>query len=113
MTGLQTKLGIAKSTVSWRVQRALKGGWLKNLEVRRGHQARLVLGEPMPDAASALPTVERVREVFESGLQDVTATKHTSYLEVFECSSQNLERPDGNKMVASAAACVVPESFEL
>lgn len=95
MTAVQAKLALSKSTVSWRVGRALKGGWLKDLETRKGHPKRLVRGEPMPDAVTALPTVERVREVFESAQSPLTATPDWSSVEVFECSNGHGKGPAG------------------
>jgi DNA primase len=65
ISDLAKRLGLAKSTVSWRVRRAIKNGWLVNNETRRGHEARLCLGNVLPDAESALPTVDQLREVFE------------------------------------------------
>jgi hypothetical protein len=93
MTALQVKLTVSKSTVSWRVGRALKGGWLHDLELRKGHPKRLVRGEPMPDVITALPTVDRVREVFECGRSELTVTADRTYSDVFECSNGNGERP--------------------
>jgi DNA-binding MarR family transcriptional regulator len=54
---LAEKLGLAASTVHYHVRRALAGGWLKNLETRRGVPTRLVRGEALPADTSALPTV--------------------------------------------------------
>jgi hypothetical protein len=62
---LTTRLSVSKSTCSYRVTRAVQGGWLVNREVRKGHPARLAQGAPLPDAVSALPTVEALRQVFE------------------------------------------------
>jgi hypothetical protein len=62
---LAERLKLAKSTVHWRVRRALRGGWLLNSETRRGHAAKLSLGAPLPSAIPALPEAERVRALFE------------------------------------------------
>lgn len=59
------RLGLSKSTVSWRVKRALYGGWLVNKEERKGYAARLSLGTPLPEEIPALPLPEHVMEVFE------------------------------------------------
>ena len=64
-TALASRLGIAKSTASYRVGRALKRGWLVNNETRRGCPAKLARGEPLPDAVHVLPSADAVREVFE------------------------------------------------
>jgi hypothetical protein len=63
---LAEKLELKKSTVSWRVSQALKDGWLRNLEQRKGYPYRLQRGDPLPDEVRALPTPEKVREAFES-----------------------------------------------
>ena len=62
---LATRLNLAKSTVSWRVQRALKGGWLVNNETRRGAAMKLSRGVPLPEEASALPSPDTLRQAFE------------------------------------------------
>ena len=90
---LARRLNLQTSTVSWRVRRAIKRGWLKNLETKPGHPARLVRGDPLPDEVTALPPFERVREVFESGQFGQTPSKERTSGEVFECSSHFRERP--------------------
>ena len=57
---LADRLNLAKSTVSYRVRRAIKGGWIKNSETRKGHPARLSRGDPLPDECTALPTTEEL-----------------------------------------------------
>jgi hypothetical protein len=56
---------LSKGTVSWRVKRAIHGGWLVNAEWRAGRPARLKRGDPLPNAETALPTVEDVRRRFD------------------------------------------------
>jgi hypothetical protein len=62
---LGRRLNLSKSTVCYRVRRAVEGGWLLNHEMRKGHPARLARGAPLPDAVSALPTLEALRQVSE------------------------------------------------
>jgi hypothetical protein len=62
---LVKRLGLAKSTIHYRVGRAIKGGWLINLEQRRGYAHRLVRGAPLPEDQSPLPTVETLEALFE------------------------------------------------
>jgi len=59
---LARQLGLAKSTIDDRVRKAIRGGWLVNLELRRGCPARLIRGAALPDIQAALPEVEKVRE---------------------------------------------------
>ncbi len=37
---------------------AIERGYLRNLEERKGRQARLVLGEPLPEDIAVLPAVD-------------------------------------------------------
>lgn len=53
-------LGIGKGTVSRRVGKAIKDGYLVNEEERPGRPARLVLGEPMPEDGRVLPLPEEL-----------------------------------------------------
>ena len=52
---LAKRLGLSRSTASYRVRRALAGSWLVNAEDQRGRPARLSRGVPLPNRASALP----------------------------------------------------------
>jgi hypothetical protein len=52
---LKKALQLDKSAISRRVAGALDGGFLKNLEDRRGRPAKLVLGEPLPPNRDVLP----------------------------------------------------------
>jgi len=61
-TELARRLNAHKSTISYRVRRALRAGWLKNSETRRSYPAKLSRGEPLPSVMSALPDVEKLRE---------------------------------------------------
>lgn len=53
---LAKKLGLDKSSAWRRARLAIEAGYLRNLEERRGHPARLVLGDPMPEELEILPT---------------------------------------------------------
>lgn len=57
---LKAVLNLDKSAISRRVAGALDGGFLKNLEDRKGRPARLVLGDPMPANRDVLPTPDRL-----------------------------------------------------
>jgi hypothetical protein len=59
------RLGLAKATVNFRVRKALRGGWLRNNDLRRGYSAKLSRAVPLPEVRSALPEVEDVRKAFE------------------------------------------------
>jgi hypothetical protein len=91
---LGNRLDLSASTVSWRVQKAVRRGWLRNLEMRRGHPAQLQRGNPLPDEATALPTVDQVRQAFESirppfesASNTATSDETTTSVDPFECSN--------------------------
>jgi hypothetical protein len=74
---LARRLGLAKSTISYRVRGAIRGGWLKNLETHKGSSARLVRGDPLPESRSALPTAENLAEAFEGSKRDSNSHSNT------------------------------------
>jgi hypothetical protein len=55
---LKSVLQLDKSAISRRVADALDGGFLRNLEDRKGRPARLVLGDALPNNRGILPAVE-------------------------------------------------------
>jgi hypothetical protein len=65
---LAIRLGVSKSTLSYRLRRALAGGWLVNRETGQGHAARLARGDALPDAVTALPTVAELQQAFECSM---------------------------------------------
>jgi hypothetical protein len=52
---LADKLSLDKSNVSRRLARAADGGYVRNLEDKRGKPGRWVIGDPLPEAADLLP----------------------------------------------------------
>ncbi len=60
-------LYLDESAASRRVNAALRAGYLRNDETRRGQPLRLVLGDPMPDEQEILPTVERLHGCTQNG----------------------------------------------
>jgi hypothetical protein len=59
-TNLSPVLNLDKSAISRRVAGALSGGFLKNLEDRKGRPARLVMGDPLPANREVLPLPDRL-----------------------------------------------------
>ena len=57
------ELEIDKAAASRRVRIAIGRGYLKNLEDRKGHPARLVLAESMPEDQEILPAPEELEGV--------------------------------------------------
>lgn len=55
LVALAQALNLDKGPVSRRVKAARRAGYLKNLEERRGHAMRLVIGDPLPDELTILP----------------------------------------------------------
>jgi hypothetical protein len=52
------KLGLDKSTALRRVRAAVAKGYVRNLEERKGREARLVCGDPLPSDVTVLPPAE-------------------------------------------------------
>jgi len=52
---LKAVLQLDKSAISRRVADALDGGFLKNLEERKGRPARLILGDALPADYDVFP----------------------------------------------------------
>lgn len=59
------EIGLDKSAARRRVVQAIEGGYLKNLEMRPGRPAQIVLGDPLPAPNGVLPTVESLRRAIE------------------------------------------------
>ena len=57
------ELEIDKAAASRRVRTAIGRGYLKNLEDRKGHPARIVLAESMPEDQEILPAPEELESV--------------------------------------------------
>lgn len=57
---MATELKLDKSAMSRRVSVAIREGYLRNLEERKGRPARLVAGDPLPGNVEVLPTPEKL-----------------------------------------------------
>ncbi len=66
LTELATHLEISKTLASWRVARALKKGWLINLEPPGRRPYRLRRGKPLPELTPPLPAVEAVERAVDA-----------------------------------------------
>jgi hypothetical protein len=64
---LADRLGLDRSAAYRRARTAIAGGYLRNLEERRGRPARLALDEPLPDEVELLPMPERVQACMSGG----------------------------------------------
>jgi hypothetical protein len=69
-TELKEALKLDKSAISRRVASALDGGFLKNLEDRKGRPTRLVLGDPLPANHEVLPLPDQL--ISADGLRGCT-----------------------------------------
>lgn len=85
LTELARRLGIVKSTASWRVGRAIAAGLLVNGETRRNHEMKLSRSAALPGAVEVLPDPDRVWEVYETSLGEVA----------IPASRTNTDVPDG------------------
>ena len=61
LRALADRLKLDKSNVSRRLARAADGGYVRNLEDKRGKPGRWVIGDPLPEAADLLPDPEKLR----------------------------------------------------
>jgi hypothetical protein len=52
------KLGLDKSATSRRIRQALAGGYLINLEEKKGKSLKLKIGDPLPEEIDLLPSVD-------------------------------------------------------
>jgi hypothetical protein len=59
---LRKALNLDRAVISRRVAAALDGGFLKNLEDRKGRPARLVLGDELPADSDVLPAPDKLDE---------------------------------------------------
>jgi len=67
---LADKLNLDKSNVSRRLARAADGGYVRNLEDKRGKPGRWVVGDPLPEAADLLPNPAQLRNSEQQADQD-------------------------------------------
>lgn len=58
LTKVAAMLRVDKAAASRRVRAAIAGGYIENLEDRRGRPARLKLGDPLPEDVVILPAAE-------------------------------------------------------
>lgn len=56
------RLSLDKATVLRRVRAAIAKGFIENLEDRKGREAKLVCGEPLPEELTVLPSPETLTE---------------------------------------------------
>jgi hypothetical protein len=69
------ELRIDRSAASRRVAVALADEYLNNLEEREGRPARLVLGDPLPEEETILPTPEKLKEKLSSYYPSITRAR--------------------------------------
>jgi DNA-binding Lrp family transcriptional regulator/5S rRNA maturation endonuclease (ribonuclease M5) len=69
-------LGLDTSSTSRRVTQAIKLGFFENLETQRGKRSKIVLGKPMPDDHSILPTPEELKLIWGAQLESTAIVQH-------------------------------------
>lgn len=72
---LAAHLGLGTSATSTRSITARKAGYLANDENRLGYPVKLVLGEPLPEKRSVLPTTQELRARVVSSLEITSVTE--------------------------------------
>jgi hypothetical protein len=70
MVQVGRELKLDKNATYQRVQRALDGGYLKNLEERQGRPYQLVVGDSMPEDQPILPEPKRLQGFTVSGISE-------------------------------------------
>jgi hypothetical protein len=65
LTAIARVLGIDKSTASRNSRRGMEMGYLRDLATTKGRPAQIVVGDPMPDDADILPSVEQLEEALQ------------------------------------------------
>ena len=63
---LQERLGCSKATTSYRVSRAIDGGWLENLQTRNGLPGRIRRKDPLPDDLTVLPSAQELQQAWNA-----------------------------------------------
>ena len=84
---LAKRLGVHRQIAKRRADQALRLGWLQNNETRKGHNADLVMGEPMPPA-TGLPEPDTIEcsllQACDSECDKDTVTETLVAAEVYE-----------------------------
>jgi hypothetical protein len=62
---LGARSGLDKGAASRPLANPIRQGYVKNLEMRRGHPGAYVPGDPLPDQISGLPTAEALQATWE------------------------------------------------
>lgn len=62
LKAVATALDVDKSNASRRVAKAIEGGYLVDLEEKKGKALRLQLGEPLPDGEEVMPHPDRIAD---------------------------------------------------
>jgi hypothetical protein len=75
ITKVAKALGIDRSAASRRVALAVADEYLNNLEEREGRPARLVVGDPLPEDETILPTPEKLKEKILSSYPSITRAR--------------------------------------
>ena len=78
-------LELDKSSASRRIAATIDGGWLRNLEDRKGRPHRLVLGEPLPEEFELLPAPERLRGCRRGCLCSLCRRRQRLPLRILRC----------------------------
>jgi MarR family len=124
-TALAQRLKLSKSTVNYRVKRALAGGWLVNHETRKNYPAKLARGAPLPEVKSVLPTPDEVTGTVGEGTDGSKSVSRTDATnapfdnngsggceekngDAFEGSNQDLDKRDPPAPLPRSTADVCP-----
>jgi hypothetical protein len=97
------KLQLDKSTALRRVRAAIEAGFIKNLEDRKARPARLVIGDPLPDDPSILPSPDELKRQY-------LATKETPLQPPDEPKNDEMSDSYGNGCRVSPKRATSPSA---
>jgi hypothetical protein len=106
------RLQLDKSTAWRRVRAAIEAGFIKNLEDRKARPARLVIGDPLPDDPSILPSPEELKRQYSATIKTPPQPSDDSKNEEMSDSSGNGCRVSP-KRATSPSAPMPGEGFNL
>jgi len=104
---LADRLNLDKSNVSRRLARAADGGYLRNLEDKRGKPGRWVIGDPLPEAADLLPDPAQLRNTAQPPDKDRCGVAPSSDRERATCTTRGIWANCARANCHIFGACVV------
>ena len=99
------KMQLDKSNVSRRVRVAANGGYLRNLEDKRGKPGRWVTGDPLPESVALLPDPAQLATPCPRLTRSVAVLRRNQGKKAVNCS---MPRPPTAESATASAATRYP-----